>query len=55
MDDKKEVKVVTAKEWLGTRASDEFRALCLRIGIEPTRRQVCKYRRKAGLAYKASR
>ena len=54
MKEEAKVKVITAKEFLASGASNEFKATCLRIGIDPTRRQVCKFRRKMGLAYQAS-
>jgi hypothetical protein len=35
--------------------SEVFRAACSKAGIEPTRRQVCKWRRKTGKAYQEGR
>ena len=34
-------------------ADDTFRAACKKVGIEATRRQASKWRRKLGAAYKA--
>jgi hypothetical protein len=45
----------TAREFLKSEASNEFREACSRVSIEPTVRQVRKWRRRAGLAWKAGR
>lgn len=46
---------VTAKEFLDSKQSEDFRAACARVGIEPTKRQVRRWRRKTGKAYKEGR
>lgn len=40
----------TAREFLNSAESQQFRDLCAEAGIEPSRRQVRKYRRGVGLA-----
>lgn len=48
-----EPKKLTAKEFLSGEQSNQFKSYCSEAGIEPTKRQVRKFRRKRGLAYKA--
>ena len=61
MKEEKEVKISTAKEFLGTGESNEFRAACARVQmgngltLDPTKRQVRKWRRREGLAFKQGR
>lgn len=56
----------TAKQFLDSKESTEFRAACARVEahragtkglapLEPSKRQVRKWRRKEGLAYKLGR
>lgn len=44
-------KVDREKENKNIMESDSFQELCGKVGIEPTRRQASKYKRKRGLAY----
>jgi hypothetical protein len=47
--------VRSASAFLGDGASNEFREACSRVNIQPTVRQVRKWRRRTGLAWKAGR
>ena len=46
---------MTAREFLKSKQADEFRRACERVNIEPTIRQVRRWRRKEGLAWKKGR
>jgi len=43
---------MTNKEFAST--NEEFKSVCERLNIKPTKRQASKWRRKLGSAYKGS-